>query len=307
VLLTNDDGIHAPGLHALASQLAPLCDLIIVAPDRPQSASSHSITLHKPLRLTACKALMKETGAANAYQCSGSPADCVTLSLQHLCLEQPPHLVLSGINDGPNLAEDLIYSGTVAGAVEGAIHGIPAIAISLEDCKRMSYSEAAELTVRLIHRLLYRNSALYGHDEEQGEADCHSGNWPWRPGEWCGKLPDALSDPGRWWPTEVLRTPCFNVNIPDLPVTEVNGVRWTALGHREYKDVVEVQHDPRGRPLYWIWGERITPAQPFDSDIRANAEGYVSVTPLRADLLNRSDLPHYLNHFSATSIGVSES
>lgn len=120
ILLTNDDGIHAPGLRLLAEAAAAFGEVTAVAPDTERSGSSHAITLFRPLRL--------REASPGWYACDGTPTDCVYLALHQLDLR--PDLVLSGVNPGPNLGHDVLYSGTVAGALEGAHWGIPALAIS---------------------------------------------------------------------------------------------------------------------------------------------------------------------------------
>jgi 5'-nucleotidase len=132
-LCSNDDGIHAPGLRALVRRLQDLGDVIVVAPDRERSATSHAFTLHRPLR---CEEL--EPGF---FAVDGTPADCVYIGLIKLC-ETRPRLVVSGINHGYNLGSDVFYSGTVAGAVEAALRDVPAIAVSLEWSKRMGQDPA---------------------------------------------------------------------------------------------------------------------------------------------------------------------
>ena len=127
LLLTNDDGVHAPGIFALRTELERAGHRVTVcAPERQRSASGHSITLHKPLRL---KSVKLEDGSA-AWACSGTPADCVTLGLLELCADDPVAVVVSGMNHGPNLGWDVTYSGTVSAAMEAVICGIPAIAVS---------------------------------------------------------------------------------------------------------------------------------------------------------------------------------
>ncbi|MCA1594991.1 MAG: 5'/3'-nucleotidase SurE [Chloroflexi bacterium] len=126
ILASNDDGIHASGLREMVKALAALGEVTVVAPDRARSASGHSITLHKPLR--ADPVLLP--GAIAAYSVSGTPTDCIALALRHLVKDRPD-LVISGINHGANLGWDLTYSGTVAAAMEGALLGVQAIAISL--------------------------------------------------------------------------------------------------------------------------------------------------------------------------------
>jgi 5'-nucleotidase len=122
VLCSNDDGIHAPHLEALASRLEAFADVIVVAPERQRSAASHAITLHKPLRLHEVR--------PRRYSLSGTPVDCVYLGVLKLC-DRKPAIVVSGVNDGYNLGSDVFYSGTVAAAVEGALRGAAGIALSL--------------------------------------------------------------------------------------------------------------------------------------------------------------------------------
>ena len=121
ILCTNDDGIHAPGLALLSDVAAGLGDITVVAPDRQQSATSHSLTLHRPLRVTEIE--------PDRHVIDGTPTDCVLIAVNQL-LESRPDFVLSGVNHGPNMGEDVLYSGTVAAAMEGTILGIPALAIS---------------------------------------------------------------------------------------------------------------------------------------------------------------------------------
>ncbi len=136
ILLTNDDGIYAPGLHAAWNALKEIGDVFVCVPDRPRSACSHSVTLHKPLRANRV-----ETSDGIAWTSNGTPADCVPLALLQL-MDVQPDLVISGINLGPNLGDDVHYSGTVAGAMEGLLNGIPAMAISLADWSNPNWDSA---------------------------------------------------------------------------------------------------------------------------------------------------------------------
>lgn len=139
ILLTNDDGIGAPGLDAAWRALNEAGhDVFVCVPDRPRSACSHQITMHKPLR-----AKTVETADGIAYTSNGTPADCVPLALLQL-MSGPPDVVISGINLGPNLGDDVHYSGTVAGAMEGVLNGFPAIAISLADWSDADFRAAAQ-------------------------------------------------------------------------------------------------------------------------------------------------------------------
>ncbi|MDQ2733173.1 MAG: 5'/3'-nucleotidase SurE [Armatimonadota bacterium] len=149
ILVSNDDGIYAPGLRDLVAALADLGEILVAAPDRARSASGHSITLHKPLRADP----VQIAGAAAAYSISGTPTDCVALALRRL-FKEPPDLLISGINHGANLGWDLTYSGTVAAAVEGALLGTPAIAISLASRNpEQTYHHAAACARRLAIRI----------------------------------------------------------------------------------------------------------------------------------------------------------
>ncbi|MBP6964740.1 MAG: 5'/3'-nucleotidase SurE [Armatimonadetes bacterium] len=150
ILITNDDGIHAEGILALKRALDPLGNVIVVAPDRPRSASGHSITLHKPLRVNRVRL---PDGSAG-YSTNGTPSDCVTLGILDI-LEGQAALVVSGVNRGPNLGWDLTYSGTVSAAMEGAIMGVPSLAVSVASYdEHASFDYAAELSAHLAELML---------------------------------------------------------------------------------------------------------------------------------------------------------
>jgi len=265
IFVTNDDGIYAEGLVQLARTLAPLSQMTIVAPESPRSAASHSITLHKPLRLDRYAGFPWPDGAvagSEAYACSGSPSDCTMLGVLEILKDAPPHLIISGINDGQNLAEDVTYSGTVAGAMEGAILGYPAMSVSLDHRGQGNYATACRFLVSIIERLFFGEKAPR----------------PWR-------VPDfarvrALFDGSRF----------LNINVPDLPLGEVKGLAACYTGFRGYKDVVQKMTDPRGRPFFWIAGERVLDDSREGSDVAAITEGYVTVTPLTWDLTDHGAL-----------------
>lgn len=146
ILLSNDDGVQSEGLIALEESLKPLADLYTVAPDRAQSSMSHALTLHRPLRVN-------ELGPRR-MSVDGTPVDCVKLALTGL-LPVRPDLVISGINKGPNLGDDILYSGTVSAAIEGALLGIPAIAVSLVTFKDFDFRAAAAFTATLVERIAH--------------------------------------------------------------------------------------------------------------------------------------------------------
>lgn len=146
VLLSNDDGVHAQGIHALADELKAIAEVTIVAPDRNRSGASNSLTLEQPLRVTEI--------ADRAYSVQGTPTDCVHFALNELMKDDLPDLVLSGINHGANLGDDVLYSGTVAAAMEGHFLGVQAIAFSLVG--KQNFQSAAKIARRLVEQHLQR-------------------------------------------------------------------------------------------------------------------------------------------------------
>jgi 5'-nucleotidase len=145
ILVTNDDGIASPGLRALARAMRPLGQVWVVAPDRERTAAAHALTLHKPLRVTCVE--------PRVFAVSGTPTDCVNLALKKL-LRGTPALVVSGINRGVNLGDDVTYSGTVSAALEGTIMGIPSIAVSQEVDRTFRYDVAAVYAARVARAVL---------------------------------------------------------------------------------------------------------------------------------------------------------
>lgn len=143
ILVSNDDGVFAPGLSALVTALQAVGEVVVVAPDRERSAISHAITMHKPLR-----AQPVNIAGCTGWAVSGTPADCVMLGLREL-LDEPPDLVVSGINRGANLGEDVWYSGTVGAAMEGAMAGVPAMAVSVVARVEVDFRAAAQFAAQL--------------------------------------------------------------------------------------------------------------------------------------------------------------
>lgn len=263
VFATNDDGIAGEGLVALARAFAVLCEMTIVAPEAPRSAVSHAITLHKPLRVDVRPNFPWPEGAVEgcaAYSCSGSPTDCTMLGILELMKERPPHLVISGINDGQNLAEDITYSGTVAGAMEGAILGIPAISISFDTQTGRNFATAAAALRRVIERIFFNSPP---HPP-----------WP---------EPDCAQVRGVFNGCRFL-----NMNVPDVPLEGLRGIRVCQTGFRSYKDIVQKMHDPRGRPYFWIAGERVHEDEREDTDVAAMRGGYATLTPLTWNLTDHA-------------------
>ena len=157
ILLSNDDGVYAPGLKALARELRRIGELTVIAPNSDQSSVSHSLTLNRPLRI--------KNHGDGVYSVDGTPTDCVTLAFHKLLRRRPPQLVISGLNHGANMGEDVTYSGTVAAAIEGTIMGVPAIAASMTaaDIQGKSFLSAARFIRRLIAKtqgLMPKNTLL---------------------------------------------------------------------------------------------------------------------------------------------------
>lgn len=233
ILASNDDGVYSPGLAALAASLETLGKVTVVAPERNRSAASNSLTLDTPLRVVRL-----DSGFLSV---NGTPTDCVHLAVTGL-LEEPPDLVVSGINNGPNLGDDVLYSGTVAAAMEGRFLGRPAIAISLLAETPKHYDTAARVARTLVERL------------------------------------EAMA-----LPAETL----LNVNVPDRPWEELQGLRATRLGARRQAEHTLRRRDPRGRPVYWIGQPGTAADAGEDTDFAAVAQGAVSVTPVTMNLTRR--------------------
>lgn len=234
-LLSNDDGVQSPGLAALAEALAAIGEVTVVAPDSERSAFSSALTLDRPLRPSQT--------AQGFWAVNGTPADCVHMALNGF-LDFEPDIVISGINAGANLGDDVIYSGTVAAALEGRFLGKTGMAVSLVGAYGKGHGiEAFRPAAAMVARLI------------QG--------WP------------RLQLPHRT---------ILNVNVPDMPLNDLRGFQITRLGHRgRSKDVLKLE-DPRGRKAYWIGmsGEPLDAGE--GTDFHAVKEGYVSVTPLQTDM-----------------------
>ncbi len=231
VLLSNDDGVAAPGLAALRREIARFARVIVVAPEANQSASSHSLTLQRPLRV-------RDAGP-DSYAIDGTPTDAVTWAFHKLLVKDKPDLVISGINSGANLGDDVTYSGTVAAAFEGTILGVPSIAASLVDEHSAEFRPAACFISRLA-----RWVCKYGIPE--------------------GTL--------------------LNVNLPNNNNTPLRDYALTRLGKRTYHDIICEKVDPRGKEYFWIAGEPEADLTETDTDLRAVADGLVSITPLKMDM-----------------------
>jgi 5'-nucleotidase len=240
ILISNDDGYRARGIIALREALGGLGDLTVVAPDRNRSGASNSLTLEVPLRVAQAE--------PDVYYIQGTPTDCVHLAISGL-FPFEPDMVVSGINDGSNLGDDVLYSGTVAAATEGRFLGKPAVAISLN------------------------TDGLRGDATRHFETGAH----------FARVIVERLQ-------ANPYGRAVLNVNVPNIPIDAVKGIKVTRLGNRHRAEAVIRAEDPRGRPVYWIGPAGAGQDAGPGTDFHAVAEGYVSVTPLTVDLTNHGAL-----------------
>ena len=250
IFLTNDDGWDAKGLKKLVEALRPIAQLIIVAPANEKSASAHSMTLTRPMKLI---------GVDDEYykMDDGTPTDCVFVGLNNLYDDDnKPDLVISGINIGSNMGEDITYSGTVAGATEAVLQGVPAISISqvfndLNNANKNAweYELACKVIVDIVRKIFNGNFPL---DERK----------------------------------------LLNINVPPCSIKECNGIKITNAGYREYGNDSHRYISPRGEEVYWIglhpliWKKHETKS----CDFEAVKNNYVSITPIQLDMTSYSDI-----------------
>jgi len=240
ILVANDDGYLAPGLQALVRACEGLGEVDVFAPEQNASGTSNSLTLNRPLSLFT---------AANGFRyINGTPSDTVHLALTGI-LPVKPDLVVSGINNGANMGDDTLYSGTVAAAMEGFLFGVPAIAFSQVE-KGWAHLDAAARVARSV-------------------------------------IEHALREPpaGAAW--------LLNVNIPNLPLHALRGIKLCRLGRRHAAERVITQESPRGELMYWIGGAGAAKDAAEGTDFHATAHGHVSMTPLKVDLTDHDGLGYW--------------
>ncbi|RXK05102.1 5'/3'-nucleotidase SurE [Halarcobacter bivalviorum] len=250
ILITNDDGFDAIGLKALVEALSPIAKIVVVAPAKNKSACGHSLTLDRPLRMVHVD--------DDFYKIDdGTPTDCIFISLNNLFKEgYKPDLVISGINIGANMGEDVTYSGTAAGAMEAVLQGVPAIAISqvckdrCQDIKNgWDFALAKDTIAKLAKKILNNQFPL-------GERRF------------------------------------LNINIPPIKKEECKGIKITKAGYREYGNDTHRHYNPRGEEYYWIglhpliWQE----SENKDCDFEAVKANYISITPIMLDLTSYDDI-----------------
>lgn len=249
ILITNDDGFDSKGLLALVEALKPLGHVTVVAPTTEKSACGHSLTLTRPLHFVKLK--------ENFYKLDdGTPTDCIFLSLTKLFKDnEKPDIVISGINIGANMGEDITYSGTASAAMEAVLQGIPAIAISQvynnsgETIDNYGYDLAKESIAALVKKIF-------------------EGNFP---------LPERKF---------------LNVNIPPITSSACKGFKVTRAGNKKYGFHAEVHHNPRGKEYYWIGLPKLDwmPTKGHTTDFEAVNDGYVSLTPIMLDMTAHDEI-----------------
>ena len=259
IVLTNDDGVHAPGINILKETLSQIANVIMVAPLTERSTTGHTLTLDTTLRL--------EEIDNNVYGCNGFPADCTLMAIGHLFKNpeakyygQKIDMVISGINRGANLGQDVFYSGTVAAAREAAFHGIPAIAVSScmdfrkPDKNNQNYYSASNFIKNLVQSNISQ---------------------------------------------VIPQMSLLNVNVPWCSEAEILGTRVTKTGLRKYSEDIEERLDFRGRKYYWIGGIYKGFENFPDSDCQAIEDKMISVAPIKLCDYGRSqvELMESLNGF----------
>lgn len=248
ILICNDDGYQASGIIALYEALKTVADVEVVAPEHNNSAKSNALTLHSPMYVQT---------AANGFRyINGTPADCVHIALTGL-LGYRPDLVVSGINNGANMGDDTIYSGTVGAAMEGYLFGIPAIAFSQTEKGWAHIDVAARRACDLVRQLIPSLEKV----AEGAEPTVP----PW----------------------------LLNVNIPNLPDDQIKGVKVARLGRRHAAERVIMQTSPRGETMYWIGGAGPAKEAGEGTDFYATSQKFVSITPLHVDLTDHERLPYW--------------
>jgi len=241
ILIANDDGYLAPGLAALVKACEGLGELDVVAPEQNASGTSNSLTLGRPLSV--------HTASNGFLYINGTPSDCVHLALTGV-LPHRPDLVVSGINNGANMGDDTLYSGTVAAAMEGFLFGVPSIAFSLKH-KGWTNLDAAARAARRVVQAAVANPAF----GQPGAA-------PW----------------------------LLNVNIPNRPDADALPWATTRLGRRHASEPVIAQKNPRGDTIYWIGPAGDAREAGAGTDFHAVANDRVSITPLQVDLTDHANL-----------------
>tara|TARA_Y100000589_G_C27193735_1_gene645835 strand:+ start:2602 stop:3375 length:774 start_codon:yes stop_codon:yes gene_type:complete len=242
ILITNDDGYNALGLSSLVEAVKDLGELLVVAPDRPQSGMGHAITVNEPLRCYPIDFFEN----IKVFCCTGTPVDCVKMGLYQLN-DRKPDLILSGINHGSNVSTNVLYSGTMSAAVEGALEGIKSIGFSLTN-----YSSEADFTASR---------------------------------EMVTKITKNVLENG------LKEGTCLNVNVPDVPLNKIKGIKVCRQGRAFWDDTFEKRVDPLGKDYFWLTGSfGSSENKPNDSDVFYLENNYVTIVPTQFDMTCHSTI-----------------
>jgi len=248
ILITNDDGYESEGLKALIEALTPLGEVIVVAPSTEKSACGHSLTLTRPLHFIRLE--------ENFYKLDdGTPSDCIFLALNKLFKKHKPDIVISGINIGSNMGEDITYSGTASAAMEAVLQGIPGIAIS------QVYAESGKSIEEFGYTLAQKSIATL--------------------------VQKIFADTFPLPPRKFL-----NINIPPISKVQCKGFKVTRAGNRLYAHNAEVHYNPRGKEYYWIGLPELgwMDTKGHTTDFEAVNDGYVSITPIQLDMTAHNEI-----------------
>lgn len=258
ILLSNDDGVHAEGLAAMHQALKRIGDVWVVAPLQEKSTTGHSLTIHKPLRLIPI--------ADRVFGVSGSPADCVYVGIREV-LKKMPDLVVSGINRGANMGQDIYYSGTVSAAREACILGLPSVAVSLDVDFKKAHARRKPLGPEDLH---YATAGSVALDLIRG----------------------LLGPKGMKIPKHTL----LNLNVPDRPLAKVKGIRLARQGFRFYSGKVLKRVDHRGKDYFWVGGQYEGFEPDAGTDCETVAKGYAALTPLKLDCTDSQLIASWRRH-----------
>ena len=237
ILISNDDGYNSPGIKALYHSLSEIAEVTVVAPEKNKSASSSSLTLDRPLTVTEIE--------KDIYYIDGTPTDCVHIALSGF-LNFIPDMVVSGINNGANMGDDTIYSGTLAAAMEGFLLGIPSLAISMSEYNSKHIATGAKISLDIVKKLKHKNYPFL-----------------------------------------------FNINVPDINYSDIQGFEFTRLGKRHKAEPVIHYPSQNEKKMYWVGAA----GQPNDggkgTDFFAVKNNFVSISPIMSDLTDHANLENY--------------
>ncbi|MBQ3167058.1 5'/3'-nucleotidase SurE [Campylobacter sp.] len=240
ILITNDDGFEATGLLALRDKLRQIANVTVVAPSSEKSACAHSITLTRPLRF-----IQLDDGFFKLDD--ATPSDCIYLALETMFKHKKPDLVISGINHGANVGEDITYSGTCGGAMEGTLQGVNSIAVSQlynnDSLDKFGFDLACEITLELVQNIFENGYPLDGRE-------------------------------------------FLNLNIPAVSKNEYKGLKIVPVGQQNYNTNAQIHRNPRGLEYYWLGtpGIRYAADLGYDCDITTLNQNYASLTPIKLDM-----------------------